>query len=323
MGAGASQSGLEPSASLLFQVQQAKKQRNRAIAASAVIILLLGGLLLFQSSRPDAPAEVATPEPAAQEPAEPVRIAPEDLTAAQRQALEANGRVARMHATRTVDRALGSARGSLPVAEVIAEDDGTVAVAAVSGRPTAGSSPRIGAVPQVQVPSANAGRGQSSSRNVGRRASLGSSSSAGTIGSRGAEERAAIGSTEIEGDHGFYGRVGGTGSQAMPDLDAPELQNRGGARPTAAHFRDGLSSFVSDSVNRCTQRQIMQEGDMPQGRILLNLRVQPDGSVSRVRVDRAMRDSSFDRCLQSQRERWQFPPFGGDAMDLERTYLVQ
>ena len=51
--------------------------------------------------------------------------------------------------------------------------------------------------------------------------------------------------TTIAGSEGFYGRVGGGGSQALPDLAAPELQDRVGSGPSADHFREGLSTFIS------------------------------------------------------------------------------
>ena len=47
------------------------------------------------------------------------------------------------------------------------------------------------------------------------------------------------------------------------------------------------------------------------------------GRVSDVTVDRSLRDSAFDRCLQTRRERWSFPPFEGDAVTLDKTYLLQ
>jgi hypothetical protein len=129
--------------------------------------------------------------------------------------------------------------------------------------------------------------------------------------------------TTIAGSEGFYGRVGGGGSQALPDLAAPELQDRVGSGPSADHFREGLSTFISESVQRCTQRHLMVEGPLPQARIALTMTVEPSGDVSRVQVDRGMRNTAFDNCLQSQRDRWSFPRFRGAATAIERTYIVQ
>ena len=320
--ASASVLGASPSASLVFQIQQAKKQRNRAIAAVFVVLLLLIGLLLTRDDGADAVAtapDPAMPTTPAAAPAEPAVVAPIELTAAQRAALAQNEQVAILRAHRTVAQAFERAIASTPSAAAAAAAGAERAAAA----PTAGSDgPSLPAMPSVVAP-----RERSSSRREAREP-RGSEARSGTarrsLGSAAEPSAERVGvPTTIAGSEGFYGRVGGGGAQALPNLAAPELEDRVGSGPSAEHFRAGLSSFISDSVNRCTQRHIMAAGPMPQARISLTMTVQPSGNVSRVQVDRAMRGTAFDLCLQSQRERWSFPRFRGEATQLERTYIVQ
>ena len=111
-----------------------------------------------------------------------------------------------------------------------------------------------------------------------------------------------------------------TGLGPAPTTDRGQSAQSSG--PGAEHFTDGMRGFVRDSIERCNQRQISEEGALEQSRITLSITVNPSGRVSDVDIDRDLRNTAFARCLQSHSGRWLFDRFDGDAVTLERTYVV-
>ncbi|MFT5991547.1 MAG: hypothetical protein ACI82G_000538, partial [Bradymonadia bacterium] len=308
------QANQDPSASLLFQVRQAKSARNRAVAIAVVALLCMIGLMFAWSTRPE-PELVVTNEPTVVAPIVRSEATPEALAA-----LRQSRHVALVRASRIVHDALeNGALAVTPVVPIEAVEAVEAVEAAVASNSGAGSTGRSSAprIDHVQT-SRNVGTtGNSRRRNVTRVASLDS------LGPPAEVERASVGSPSLEvGSEGFYGAVGQTGSAVSPDLNAPELRDRRQG-PSPELFADGLRSFVSSSVERCTQRQLMETGSIVQSRVVLSITVENSGEVSRVRADRGSRDTAFERCVQSHRGRWEFPSFNGGAQTLQRTYLLQ
>lgn len=123
-----------------------------------------------------------------------------------------------------------------------------------------------------------------------------------------------------------------------PERDIVRLQDRNGlalptprvgpseARsdgPAPDHFDEGMRSFINSSIARCNQRHIAQEGELEQPRVEISITVLPSGRVRELELERSLRETAFGRCLQSHRERWLFPSFGGDSVTLRKTYVVR
>ena len=207
--ASASVLGASPSASLVFQIQQAKKQRNRAIAAVVVVLLLLVGVVVMQGGAPD-PVAPTTAEPVgAPAPApEPIVVAPVELTAAQLAALAQNQRVAVMRAQRSVDQERSSASASAAPTDV-APSAGTPVAAAASG---GGAGNALPAMPSVVAPRSRTEGSRRSERRADEERSGSSGDTRIALGSSGEPEMGRVGvPTTIAGSEGFYGRVGGGG----------------------------------------------------------------------------------------------------------------
>lgn len=302
----ASASAVTPSASLLFQVKQAKQQRNRTILIALGVLLLLGAAGFALTRGGDDPDVVVDTGP--ETPSEAIAV---EATAMNAATMSQNQRVATLRVSRVVANASDAARAALPqpAANEAAEEAGGSAVASRGGtnRPRIAPPSAVGANRRVQ----SSGTGASPTR-----ARLGSATGAGE------RQRVGVGQSEV-GEHGFFGQVGQTGTQVAPQLDAPELRDRSGQGPTPEHFTQGLQTFVSSSIRRCAQRQLTSEGSLGRSRVVVQMDVQPSGRVSSVRVDREIRETPFDRCLQTHRERWVFDPFDGPMTTIERTYLVQ
>lgn len=102
---------------------------------------------------------------------------------------------------------------------------------------------------------------------------------------------------------------------------------QGGQRndgPGREHFAAGLSGFVANAFRRCVQRHLVDEGSLPNAaRVVVEITVQPDGDVSGIRLDDALRGTTFGDCMQGNSQNWRFPPFDGAATTLQRTYIIE
>jgi hypothetical protein len=185
------------------------------------------------------------------------------------------------------------------------------------------SALRFGEEPAVVRSASRAGAGEGSSRSSQSEASGATEPAA--AAAEGGAERVAIPTSE-RGTQGIYGQLGTAGAAAVPTID-PSQRGRDSSTastgPSADHFNEGLRNAVQSSIQRCHQRQITEEGSMPVQRVQIELTVQPNGRVSGMSVGRELEGSAFDRCLQGHRERWSFGPFAGDAVTLQKTYVLQ
>jgi hypothetical protein len=80
---------------------------------------------------------------------------------------------------------------------------------------------------------------------------------------------------------------------------------------------------VADALERCAQRQTIEEGALDIARVTLRLTVNPTGSVSSVSMDDEVRGTTFETCVQGLSRRWQFNGFDGEPVTLVRSYIVQ
>jgi hypothetical protein len=103
--------------------------------------------------------------------------------------------------------------------------------------------------------------------------------------------------------------------------DRNQPQQRSG--PPPEHFSPGLGGFVADALERCAQRQTIEEGALDIARVTLRLTVNPTGSVSSVSMDDEVRGTTFETCVQGLSRRWQFNGFDGEPVTLVRSYIVQ
>lgn len=135
--------------------------------------------------------------------------------------------------------------------------------------------------------------------------------------------RVALPTATARGTQGIYGQLGSSAAAPVPTVDPSLAEPEAASGPSAEHFANGLRTFVESSIQRCHQRQVTEEGSMPAARVEVELTVQPNGRVSEVSVGRQLFDTTFDRCLQGHRERWSFGPFAGEAVTLQKTYVLQ
>lgn len=258
-----------PSASLVFQVQQARNKSRRVLFGALLIVMICAAVAWWFSTRPE-PAPVVAAAPAA--PAEPLTVAP-TVAAAARAAADRDAAFARAH--RLVLEATDGALDALPPPPTVASAD--------DGAPTEQPTRRSRRHRETEDDSAATSAPASSSGTPTRRTMLG-------VGT-------------IDPSAGGGGRSGGG--------PPPEL------------FAEGLRTFVNNSIVRCNQRHIAEEGALATPRIELTITVQPSGRVSAVTLPRGLRDTAFGRCMQSHRERWLFPAFTGSATTLTKTYVLQ
>ena len=295
-----------PSASLLFQVRQAKQQRNRTILNALIVVAVLG-VALFLLTRGGDEEEA----PVVQQPTEAITVEATAMNAAQ---MELNREVAARRAVHSVARARNAALIHVPGAEPEEMDEAppTYAGAQPTRRPGLAPPPSSTVTPRRAV-RAESGGAAGAAPGTTR---FGSSSNTG--------QRQIDTSTQSElGSYGRFAQGGAAGASVRPEVDAPERMQVGQDGPTPEHFTRGLQTFVRDSIESCAQRQMREDGSLGRARVVVRMDVQPSGSVSAVRVDREIRETAFGRCLQTRRERWRFPPYRGEMTTIERTYLVQ
>lgn len=117
-----------------------------------------------------------------------------------------------------------------------------------------------------------------------------------------------------------------------PRLDDPRVafaqptmgrRDDSGGGPSRQAFANGLNTFVQQSVFQCQQVHMRREGELAIARVAVSIRVNPDGSVSRVSVPPQIAATAFASCLQSQARNWRFNGFAGDSVVIERTYIIQ
>ena len=109
---------------------------------------------------------------------------------------------------------------------------------------------------------------------------------------------------------------------ALPTPTVAPTENRNNG-PAADHFNEGMRTFINASISRCNQRHVAEEGALEQPRVEISITVLPSGRVRDLELASGLRGTAFGRCLQSHRERWLFPRFEGDAVTLQKTYVVQ
>jgi hypothetical protein len=107
----------------------------------------------------------------------------------------------------------------------------------------------------------------------------------------------------------------------VPTPPAPGANRNSG--PSASLFSEVLRTAVNQSIVTCNRRHVAQEGALSRMRINLEFVVQPTGRVESVTLDSDIRDTTFERCVQSHRERWLFPGFSGDPVQFKKAYVVQ
>lgn len=139
-----------------------------------------------------------------------------------------------------------------------------------------------------------------------------------TNGTEPAQNAAAEGTSRTNGSS--FANMGNTQQVAVSGSQGAQ-RNDG---PGREHFAAGLSGFVANSFRRCVQRHLVDEGSLPNAaRVVVEITVQPDGDVSGIELDRAVQGTTFGNCMEGNSQNWRFPPFEGDAMTLQRTYIIE
>ena len=86
-------------------------------------------------------------------------------------------------------------------------------------------------------------------------------------------------------------------------------------------FLGGLKR-VSKSVQECQKRQ-MKSGDSIAAKVYLTLTVEPSGKVSKLRMSKSVRGTTFAKCLLSKQDRWNFEAFEGKAVELRQGFVLE
>ncbi len=278
-----------PSASLVFQVKQAKSRTRRTLGLVALCVAILALVLLYMSRQPvTEDAVVVEPD----RPLEENQLQVEQTAAAEATRAR-NMRVAFVRAHRGVGEALTSA----------------------------GTAQRTAAEEAAAVANNGAAATANNTRsNGGSRADNPPRSNSDTAAEQ-AEANAGTPTNEVADSGRVVDRQLGIALPLpTPGLAEEEEENDG---PAGEHFAEGLRTFVNNSIVRCNQRHVAEEGLLEHPRVELSLTVQPSGRVSGIELPRELRNTAFGRCLQTHRERWTFPSFRGSAVTLQKTYVVQ
>jgi predicted Zn finger-like uncharacterized protein len=290
------------------------------VVAAIVVVAVVAFLVLRPApAPPPAPSAAGTPAPAAAAPAAVAAGSGDEGSAAApapaRRPSAAAMRVALNRATTGIDDA--RQQGLEAVAAALSEGAVAGAVSAFRYEDSPATVARATPRPAGTASTATG----SSSASGGTRSDEAEARPTGRSGDS-APARVAIG-TEPRGTQGLFGQLQTGGVAPAPSI-TPTLEDPGASSgPSAEHFAAGLRSFVETSIQRCHQRQVLEEGSMPSQRVQIELVVAPNGRVSEVSVGRTLQDTTFDRCLQGHRERWSFPPFAGEAVTLQKTYVLQ
>jgi hypothetical protein len=80
---------------------------------------------------------------------------------------------------------------------------------------------------------------------------------------------------------------------------------------------------VSRSVDQCVSRQLKLDGEFSSGKVEVNLTVGPDWKVSRLRLPRPVRQTTFGACMQAHSSRWRFPQFTGKPVKASKRFVVR
>jgi len=295
--------------------------------ASVVIVIILGvtlGPALFGGDDPTpSPDDTSTDEdPVAEATGDPAETDDETPDEAPAEVDEASLQVAMLRSGRRVGQALDEARTAAATV-----DPETLAAAISANRADDGTTPPTRTPAGNTAPNTDRDDPPATNTAPSNTGAATGSNAAAPTDDDGTPQRIAIGggsSSTARGSEGLYGQLGATniaGPSIRPSLTQDEPEEQSG--PGADHFAAGLSSFVQQSIQRCHQRHVGEEGSFPMARVELTLVVEPNGRVSSVSVARQLSGTPFERCLQSHRERWTFGPFSGDAVTLQRPYVLQ
>lgn len=104
------------------------------------------------------------------------------------------------------------------------------------------------------------------------------------------------------------------------DLEATQMQEG----LTSAQMADGVER-IGQSVGDCRQRHVMRGGDsLEADQLTVTIRVMPDGNVGQFSVEPdSLDDTDFKRCMDSHTNRWRFPRFKGDPVEIEAPFALQ
>lgn len=86
-------------------------------------------------------------------------------------------------------------------------------------------------------------------------------------------------------------------------------------------FKSGLKK-VSKAVQECHQRQL-KTGNVSASKIYLTVTVEPDGTTSKVNIDKAIVGTPFEECLLGKKDRWTFETFEGKAVELRQGFVLE
>jgi outer membrane biosynthesis protein TonB len=93
-------------------------------------------------------------------------------------------------------------------------------------------------------------------------------------------------------------------------------------RPDRRALLEGFS-HIRRSTQQCLERYKKRHTTAPVEKLRVEIKVQRDGSVSQLRVDRAVRGTSFGRCLKAHADRWRFAPFSGEPIQVARSFQLK
>lgn len=114
-------------------------------------------------------------------------------------------------------------------------------------------------------------------------------------------------------------------NQVAPPPPATETSTRRGSQrgPNAAYFQSTLRGAVASSVGRCAQRARAMNGGLNFSRLELSITIRSDGAVERIGAQRALRDSAFMNCMNTESTRWKFASFEGNRTTISHSFVVQ
>jgi predicted Zn finger-like uncharacterized protein len=81
---------------------------------------------------------------------------------------------------------------------------------------------------------------------------------------------------------------------------------------------------VRRSIGLCRERHMRRGGTIDVRKIYVSVDVQPSGRVAGIIVEPdSVRDTEFERCMQSHMGRWNFSAFQGDAVTIRAPFVLQ
>ncbi|WP_230467344.1 GYF domain-containing protein [Lujinxingia vulgaris] len=81
---------------------------------------------------------------------------------------------------------------------------------------------------------------------------------------------------------------------------------------------------VSQSIGLCRERHMWRGGTIDARRIHLTLQVLNTGRIGRIKLEPdSLEGTEFSRCMNTHRDRWSFPSFNGEPIEVRAPFVLQ